>query len=121
MNRFALVIAVLFAVASLTLATVSAVFAADDGPGATTVTAVAFCLSGQDAPAKAPSFKPCGKRVNGFAVLCHADPVLLPQAAPAFAPPRLTRLARLAAPLADSGAPQRLFRPPRRAPLAPLA
>lgn len=32
-------------------------------------------------PAKAPTFKPCGKKVNGKVVECHQNPIVMPTAA----------------------------------------
>jgi hypothetical protein len=124
MNRLALFIAVLFALASVSLATVSGVFAADNGPGLATIVAAgpaALCVSDDGGPAKAPTFKPCAKKVNGQGVLCHADPGLLPAAlaAPLAAPaPRPGRVAALPR---RPGLPPGLFRPPRQPLQAPAA
>lgn len=91
MNRFVLLFAIIFAIASVGTAALAGAMA----PEATSVTAVssqslgllAICDVDHSAPAKAVTFKPCGKRVNGKVVACHPDPQLVVLAAGVCLPP----------------------------------
>ena len=91
MKRFVLLLAVVFAIASVGTAALAGAMA----PEATSVTEVAsqslglltICDADQQAPAKAVTFKPCGKRVNGKVVACHPDPQLVVLAASVCLPP----------------------------------
>ncbi|MDR3472440.1 MAG: hypothetical protein P4M09_12235, partial [Devosia sp.] len=115
MHRLARFIAVLFALVSVSLATASGVFAADNGPDLPSIVAAGpatLCANDDDGPLKAPTFKPCAKKVNGLGVLCHADPGLLPAVLGAPLAVLALRTGRVAALPHQPGLPHGLFRPP---------
>jgi len=102
MTRLVLVILVLFSVSSLARS-VSAYALPAEVDWA--VASSEQCLEPGGATAEAPTFKPCGKKINGQAVPCQPLPAVLPAVmappaemsrpryAPAeFGPPRLAPL-----------------------------
>jgi len=72
------------------------------------------CLDA-DAEQSAPIFKPCGKLLNGMAVLCHADPGILPLAMAIPCPEAAPVAATATAVLQPGTQPLGHYRPPRAA------
>lgn len=74
----AIFVVLLFAFASVSVASISGALAS--GPTAALNALAIDTLVCQDqaaSAAKAPVFKPCGKRINGQAIACHFDTGLL--------------------------------------------
>ena len=72
------------------------------------------CLDA-DAEHSAPIFKPCGKLLNGMAVLCHADPGILPLATAIPCPEAAAVAATVTAVPQPGTRPLGHYRPPRAA------
>ena len=68
-----------------------------------------------DAEHSAPIFKPCGKLLNGMAVLCHADPGILPLATAIPCPEAAAVAATVTAVPQPGTRPLGHYRPPRAA------
>lgn len=116
--KLPLVIFALFCAFAAVLApAIGASHAGDVQYGAPSIVAatdgLACTISDSEHPA--PVFKPCGKLLNGMAVLCHADPGILPLNLAVPCPPAAP-VAVAVANIPQPGAqPLGHYRPPRSA------
>lgn len=111
MNRFlVLVIVVLFGLASLS----GPSMAAGVGSGAFwTVDNQELCLEPASLIEKAPTFKPCSKKINGHAVLCQNMAAILPAIAKPISEQRDKVYASGGSVVVPLSGTDRRFRPPR--------
>ena len=78
MRLFAILAALLFAFASVSVSTISGALASSPaGVSAVQTLDSAVCQAEHTPALKSPIFKPCGKRINGQSVICHIDSGLL--------------------------------------------
>ncbi len=115
MSRILMLIAVLFAFASVGGASASYAHGGQVSHGAFgAAVGLADQCTAAEATAKIVAYKPCTKKLNGIAIPCPHQPLVLPVAMAAAIPEiRPEYLAPVAAEACDEPGAERQFRPPR--------